>query len=252
MGPASRFGFYASEFLRNFEAAFTGFVLLMPYNVSFGINPPTLTLLEGQQPLAIYFSRFNLVPNGRDCYSKLILALKNAGCLSSCIFGSLNYDYLFEQAVSHLLHGIGYSCRTSQADQIRMAKIHGSCNFVTPVLTQMDRGMLSGPNVPYEKGFDIFSPVGLETPLREALSSQTRPRLPVMSQISLGKGHWLAPAKIQEYRNAWREQARAAGSWRLSASLTTRTIPTFWKRYESYLSRYTISATTSTRQIGKT
>jgi hypothetical protein len=35
---------------------------------------------------------------GGDSYSKLIVALKNSGSLSLSIFGSLNYDCLFEQA----------------------------------------------------------------------------------------------------------------------------------------------------------
>jgi hypothetical protein len=209
-GPASRLGSHASEFRKNFEAAFTEFVLQMPNNVSFGISPPTLNLLEGQRTLAIYFSRFNLTPGGADCYSKLILALKDSGSLSSSVFGSLNYDCLFEEAASLLGYGVDYSCITTRGGEIRVAKIHGSCNFVTPVLSQMDRAMLSASNIAYELGFDSLLPLGLETRVREALSSPTRPRLAVMSQISPGKEHWLAPAKIQEYRNTWREQTRAA------------------------------------------
>jgi hypothetical protein len=207
-GPLSRLGNHAAEFRADFEGAFTEFALRAP-ETRLGISRRAIDSLEDLRTPAIYFCQFNFDPDGSDCYSKLILALKNFGSLSSCIFGSLNYDCLFEQAASILGHRIDYSCVSTRADEIRVAKIHGSCNFVMPV-TQTDRAQLASPNFGYEKEFDIIRPECLETCLQEALSSQTRPWLPVMSQISPGKENSLAPVKIQEYRNRWQEQVRAA------------------------------------------
>jgi len=208
-GPASRLARHADAFRTDFEAAFTEFVLQMPDTVSYGISPPTLNLLEGQRTLAIYFSQFTQDGDSEDSYSKLILALKKSGSLSSCVFGSLNYDCLFEQAAHMLGSGVDYSCSAMQATEVRVAKIHGSCNFVTPRLSQHDRALLSAPNVAYEKDFEPLHPIGLEARLRVALAP-TRAQLPVMSQISPGKEHLLAPVKIQEYRNSWRAQTLAA------------------------------------------
>jgi hypothetical protein len=95
-GPFGLLANHSDAFRENFEEAFTEFVLKMPRDRSMGYTPPTINLLEGQRKLAIYFSQFTLDHAGADCYSNLIRAVKKAGVLPLCTFGSLNYDCLME------------------------------------------------------------------------------------------------------------------------------------------------------------
>jgi hypothetical protein len=209
-GAAGPLAKHSDAFRDNFEEAFTEFFLKMPRDRSLGFTPPTLNLLEGQRTLAIYFSQFTLDAAGADCYSNLIRAVKNAGVLSLSTFGSLNYDCLMEQAAYTQGISVDYTCASGAPNQIRVAKIHGSCNFVTPTLSQHDRALLAAPHVRYEHEFEYLSTVGLEVAVKEALSGVEALHLPIMSQISPRKEHLIAPVKIQEYRNRWREQTLAA------------------------------------------
>jgi hypothetical protein len=210
-GSGSPLATHATAFRKNFEEAFSEFVLGIPKDLSMSFFPPTLNLLERQRTLAIYFSQFRLDPAaGADCYTHLIRAIKNAGVLALCTFGSLNYDCLMEQAAHALGIPVDYSCTSDAPNQIRVAKIHGSCNFITPALSQHDRALLAAPHVRYEQEFECLSIVGLHAAVRAALSGVEALRLPIMSQISPGKEHLIAPVKIQEYRNRWCEQTLAA------------------------------------------
>ena len=103
-GPGSTYEKYSDQFRKNFEQTFTEVVLGNDFQPS-----PALTLLEGQRPLALYFSRFVLNNTGADCYSKLLASLGAAGKISHAVFGSLNYECLFEQAAHDLLRMINYS-----------------------------------------------------------------------------------------------------------------------------------------------
>jgi hypothetical protein len=52
--------------------------------------------------MALYFSKFTPDGTGEDLYSRLLSALRGCGKLREAIFGSLNYDCIFEQAASRL------------------------------------------------------------------------------------------------------------------------------------------------------
>ena len=67
-------------------------------------------------------------------------------------------------------YGIDYSCKSMQPTEVHVAKVHGSCNFVTQTLSQHERALLSASHVAYEKNFDHLSPIGLEAGLRVALA----------------------------------------------------------------------------------
>src|SRR5439155_25174237 len=90
---------YPDQFRNNFEQTFTK-VILKTTN-EYALSAPALSLLEAQRPLALYFSRFVLAPTRMDYYSKLLDALDRSGNIPHTVFGSLNYDCLFEQAASH-------------------------------------------------------------------------------------------------------------------------------------------------------
>ena len=129
-GPGSFFARYADQFRKDFEQTFTEVVL--KNTNEYALSGPALSLLEGQRPLALYFSRFVLDRTRMDCYSKLLDALGRSGNIPHTIFGSLNYDCLFEQAAGILDLRIDYKW-SNAVDSIRVAKLHGSSNFIAQI-----------------------------------------------------------------------------------------------------------------------
>jgi hypothetical protein len=193
-----RLSAYADRFRGDFEATFCEEVLeIGKYGPA---RADTLTLLQKQRSLACYFSQFLLDTSSMDYYSKLLASLNAAGLIPDCFFASLNYDYLFEQAGRRLGLPVDYLC--SESKSIRVAKLHGSCNFTTKI-SRSDRAQLASPGLHYEIHFEI----DFAETLKGKLSNHDY--LPVMSQVSPKKEDFLAPAKIQEMRNAW---ARALSS----------------------------------------
>ena len=150
-------------------------------------------------------------PPGEDLYSRLLRALSDSGKIQEAVFGSLNYDCLLEQAAYGLGLHVDYSCDEIASSSIRVAKIHGSCNFITEPLSQHGKAMLAGAGVHYEVQVKFHRPVDLEQTLKEKLSGRDDPtHFPVMSQISPHKEHFVSPARIQAIRNRWSENVFSA------------------------------------------
>lgn len=168
------------------------------------MSPPGLKLLEFQRPLARYFSSFVLDNGGADCYSKLLNSLKDAGKLAHAVFGSLNYECLFEQAAENLGLIVDYQCCDTKPDTVCVAKLHGSCNFVTDELTQASRAILASTNTLLEIRFTPLPLADLERTLARKIAT-TGNHFPVMSQVSKYKEHYVSPAAIQKIRNVWNE-----------------------------------------------
>ena len=199
-GPTSRLSAYADRFRGDFEATFSEVVLKIPKdNTAPRVTLDSLTLLEKQRLLARYFSQFFLDSSSMDYYSKLLATLNDADQIPSCFFASLNYECLFEQAGHRLGFPVDYLC--SESKSVRVAKLHGSCNFITKKLSRDDQALLASPGLRYEIEFDILPPVNVGEKLKEYFSNPAY--LPVMSQVSPGKEHFVAPGKIQQIRNAW-------------------------------------------------
>jgi hypothetical protein len=205
-GLGSQMARYEDDFRKDFEKTFSERVL------SFDGVPrgSSLDLLEHQRPLALYFALFLLDTSGRDYYSLLLKSLQRAHRLEQCCFGSLNYDCLFEQAAERLGINIDYDC--IEAKSARIAKLHGSCNFITAALTQRDRAMMASPGTHYEIPLHILPVTNLEKTLNESLLGTGSRHLPVMSQISPDKQHFVAPAQIQSIRNKWAEAVSNAAT----------------------------------------
>jgi hypothetical protein len=123
--------------------------------------------------------------------------------IEGCLFGSLNYDCLFEQAIENCGVVIDYTCDNDEF--VRVAKLHGSCNFVIDRPSQHHRAIIAGTGVHLEVGVNVLSVQNLE----QVWKSQPD-HLPIMSQISPNKEHLLAPAKIQEIRSRWSTALTAA------------------------------------------
>jgi hypothetical protein len=71
----------------NLEETFSEVVLKITKDCA--LSPESLSVLEHQRTLALYFSRFVLDASGSDLYSKLLTALSSSGLLQDSVFGSL-------------------------------------------------------------------------------------------------------------------------------------------------------------------
>lgn len=202
-GEASPNHAHADEYRHNFEETFSRVVLKIAVGDAPSFTPDSLTLLEKQRTLALYFSRFTLPPGGCDLYSKLLSCLAGSGRIQHSLFGSLNYDCLFEQAADRLGLQIDYSCEQIGQSIIRVVKLHGSCNFITERLSQNKKALLTSART--EGKVIYLPPTNLESNLKGRLSGMDPDHLPVMSQISPAKEHHYAPVKIQAIRNKWTE-----------------------------------------------
>lgn len=199
-GAESPLAKHGEQFRKDFETTFSEVVL--------GRAPFTrdsLSLLERQRPLALYFSRFILDSSGIDYYSLLLRSLKEQERIHHSFFGALNYDCLFEQAADKLGLHVDYSCGETRPGAICVAKIHGSCNFITQGIFQNQRAQMATPGVHYEVKVTFLPPIGVELTLKNRFSSVKPEYFPVMSQISPEKQQLVAPVKIQDIRNRWHE-----------------------------------------------
>ncbi len=202
-GANSPLGVHAERFRENFEKTYADLVLRYPEGGGSGpVTPDTLSLLKGQEPLARYFSRFLLDHTGSDCYSRLLLNLKKSGIIERSIFGSLNYECLFEQAARRLSLRVDYWCDEIDPNVVRLAKIHGSCNFVTQRFDAYQQGILAAQGGHYGVTVDPLPVDDLEQKLSAELAAG---RFPVMSQISPEKENLFDSTKFQEARYKWHQ-----------------------------------------------
>ena len=205
-GPGSPFGQYAEKFRSNFEETFSEVVLSIPKNDEAPrIVHPSLTLLEHQWPLALYFCRFKLDASGSDLYFKLLSYLRDSGKIQKSLFGSLNYETLFEQAAYLLGLPVNYFSAETKPNAVWLAKLHGSCNFISKRLTQSERAQLASPGMHLAIRMKSLIPFDIESELRRVYSSLEPDCFPVMSQISPRKENFLIPKQLQEARNKWFE-----------------------------------------------
>lgn len=208
-----RLGDYREEFKENFEKTFAKiFLRVHEDDESPRTTPDTLTILEQQRTLALYFSQFVLDSSRQDPYSKLLASLIKSRKIQVSQFGSLNYDCLFEQAAHGLGVRVDYFGGSRDAGLILAAKIHGSCNFITQEISQMNRALLAIPGLRYEIQVKVIPPNEVECKLAEKISGPEANHLPVMSQIAAEKWDLLAPVKMHQVRNKWSEGVRSAKS----------------------------------------
>src|SRR6266850_95352 len=84
-GPTRPLSEYADRFRKDFEATFSEVVLRIPKDdTAPRVTLDSLTMLELQRPLALYFSQFSLDSSKLDYYSKLLASLHAAGRIPDC------------------------------------------------------------------------------------------------------------------------------------------------------------------------
>jgi hypothetical protein len=199
-GSASRLGLHAVALRVDFEATFS--------EVSGRI--PAIDVLEWDRDIARFFGLFSLDETGQDLYTRLLDCLKTTGTLAATTFASLNYDCLLELAVDALRLNINYSARDEDPSAVQVLKLHGSCNFISPELSQ-SRAHLTMPGSFLGCHLDVLSPRNLP----KVLDSKYRKGndhyyYPILSRYAFGKNTHLAGQEIQKIRNAWSQEAAEA------------------------------------------
>jgi hypothetical protein len=193
-GPDSHIGrTWADKLMRDFERTMAEDVLPCV---------PSLSLLEWHRCVAQFFAGHNLSEEGEDCYSALLSGLMSKGLLRRIMFGTLNYDCLFEQAMTRLRLDVSYMLDDFRSySSIPLAKIHGSCNFVSTDLFTY-RAQLTNANASsLECHFDPLPLGNLPNRLRDKFSRYERGFYPVLSLYSPYKPSILAQGKLQTLRN---------------------------------------------------
>jgi hypothetical protein len=199
-GHSSRLGQYSDGLRKDFEKTMSDEVCL--WN-------PSLSILEWQRKMALYFASFTVDSEGKDLYSRLLLFLQDTGKIRNSLFASLNYDCLFEQAAYRLGFQVDYACPEGVDRAIRVFKIHGSCNFVTEDIRRGE-AYLTNPNSHLACGMECLQPVDAEKVLAAKFSDPGASYYPVMSLYSLGKDSLVAGTRIQQIRKAWSEYLSGA------------------------------------------
>jgi hypothetical protein len=202
-GPESHAGRYWGTHLRNdFEKTMADMVLP---------HVPSLSLLEWHRCVAEFFAAYNLDQTGQDCYSTLLSGLKSSGLLDRIFFATLNYDCLLEQAVARLEFNVNYILDDLGLHHaVPLAKIHGSCNFVSVDL-QDSRALLTNSYASsLECEFRALPLQNLEDQLRGRFDGYKQAFYPVLSLYSPYKPSILAPGKIENLRNAFADRVKRA------------------------------------------
>ena len=136
------------------------------------------------------------------------------------MFGTLNYECLFEQALTTLglqfdyllesaaepfvgLTGDDWPGDRHSPNVVCVAKLHGSCNFTTPDEPIL-RVQLSSPSTYVETRIVTSDPFA-------KLTESGVKHFPIMTQISPGKEDFIAGAQIFQIRRIW-EKAVALAS----------------------------------------
>jgi len=160
--------------------------------------------------MARFFAKFSLDGTGQDLYTRLLEFLKSTDMLLAATFASLNYDCLLELAAVGLGSNVNYFARDEDPSALQVLKLHGSCNFITPEFSNM-RPYLTNPGSFLGCQLDALSPRNLQ----KVLDGKFRDGInhyfyPILSLYAIGKNTHLAPEKIQQFRNAWLDEAAQA------------------------------------------
>lgn len=189
-GPGSPLSQYCDGFRNDFENT-------MSKEISTQYAP--LFILEWMRPMSLYFSHFTPDKTGKDLYTRLLLCLQAKGLIGNSIFGSLNYDCIFEKAAHRIGLKINYSGKKAKIDEISVLKVHGSCNFVTEDMEPKSQFM-SGYT---ESRIDYVSLDNIETELRAKFFGSAGCYYPFVSLYAFRKNTIVGGMEIQQIRNAW-------------------------------------------------
>jgi len=158
------------------------------------------------QQMAIFFARYRLSPQRVDAYSKLLDRLTHSG--KPVLFSSLNYDCLFEFAVSMAGRVVNYFDNAPASDSnITIWKLHGSCNFLPEGNVTATRGAGFGLGATFNTDIRPVNPNEVET-----YCTGNTALYPVMAAYARGKPVQIAPAIIQRIQGFWTAAIKSAST----------------------------------------
>jgi hypothetical protein len=156
------------------------------------------------QQMAIFFARYRLSSKSVDAYSQLLDGLTKSG--KPVRFSSLNYDCLFEVAVSMAGRAVNYFDDAPASDSdIILWKLHGSCNFLPLGGVTATRGVSFSPGVTFGTGIRPVNPKEVA-----AYCTGNTALYPVMAVYARGKPVQIAPAVIQRIQGFWTAAIKSA------------------------------------------
>lgn len=158
------------------------------------------------QQMAIFFARYNLSSQRIDAYSKLVDDVKHSGNLLR--FSSLNYDCLFEIALSMAGRTVNYFADAPVSDSdIIIWKLHGSCNFLPRGGVTATRGIGFSPGLAFETGIQSVCPKEVTT-----YCMGNTALYPAMAVYAYGKPVQIAPKSIKQIQKSWTTAIESASN----------------------------------------
>ncbi len=158
------------------------------------------------QEMAIYFSRFSLSTNRHDAYSTLIDQIQARGRLDDVRFSTLNYECVFEIALSMAGRRVNYfEPDLAASSASALWKLHGSCNFLPHGGINASRGVTFGSGVTFGTGIRACDPGEVET-----YCNGNTALYPVMAIYAVGKPVQIAPDPMKELQSSWTAAVKQA------------------------------------------
>ena len=177
----------APQFRQNFEAGM-GIV----WQQQSSIVPALM------RDMAIYFSIFRPDGSRLDLYSQLMTYVVNNNLQNEIILSTLNYECVFELAVSGLGLSVDYFSKTPSSNKkVTFWKLHGSCNFM-PKNIQATGAVQFTRGVVFNAGIQVIQPnqVAIFCRSNTALYS-------AMSIFVHGKPTQISLSSIRSLREHW-------------------------------------------------
>ena len=152
------------------------------------------------QSLGRYFSGFTV---GREnLFYKLINSLKEVNKIKECLFSTINYDCLIEDASIKNGYKIDYNIEFNQNSQVlSILKLHGSCNFIIDKLDASNIRVTRG--IAFEGGIKIIHPSHVYSHFSGSTSLP-----PIMSIYAKNKPLQVSPNIIKQIQNVWQEHSQ--------------------------------------------
>jgi hypothetical protein len=200
---------YADGFRRDFEGTFAATVQRLP-KPGWTPHHHVLEQLTVTWSIAEYFARFTINAGLTDYYSRLLTELEAHRLIKQTLFCTLNYDCLLEQAAALSGLQVDYGCTRKGASFLRVAKLHGSCNFVThPVANHAFSSLWPGQVL--DIGFAHLPVTDLPNALLKARANLGFNRaFPVLALMSPGKEHLITPTPMRAMRALWQSEVMQA------------------------------------------
>jgi hypothetical protein len=155
--------------------------------------------------IAEYFVQFE--PGRANLYFDVVQTL--LGSERRFTIATLNYDLLFERAVTIAGHRLAYHTPPVPRGNLPFLKLHGSCNFLPDpgglIISDVSFDLPGAEDVNFEGNVIVAQPEQVRRFCRTETSLA-----PVMSLYAIGKQVLYCPAFVKQQQQAWADIVREA------------------------------------------